>query len=82
MSDHPVANLNGKYWLFRSLADAQLELNRHVGEHCFGDAFVVKVVGGGGDERGDAAYVDVPREVVGSELVGKMVGMLEEPTEM
>ena len=74
--------LNGKYWLFRSLADAQLELNKHVGEHCFGDAFVVKVDGDGMDEQGDAAYQDVPREIVGTQIEHRMVSQLAEPTEM
>lgn len=82
VSDDPVARLNGRYWLLKSLADAHLQPNKHVGEHCFGDAFVVRVTGDGGDERGDAAFLDVRREVVGSELVGKMVRMLSQPTEM
>lgn len=77
-----LAMLNGKYWLFRSLADAQLELNKHVGEHCFGDAFAVKVVGDGMDEQGDAAYEDVPREILGTQVERRMVGQLAEPTEM
>jgi len=78
----PVPELNGKYWLFRSLADAHLQPNKHVGGHCFGDAFVVRVVSDGGDGRGDAAYEDVDRGIVGSGLVGRMVGMLGEPSEM
>ena len=81
ISDESVKRLNGRYWLFRSLADAHLELNQHVGEHCFGDAFVVKVLSDGEDEKGNAAYVDVPKEVLGSEAVAKMVKLLAEPTE-
>lgn len=77
-----LAVLNGKYWLFRSLADAQLELNKHAGEHCFGDAFVVKVVADRMDERGDAAYEDVPREILGTQVERRMVKQLAEPTEM
>lgn len=81
ISGESSTSMNGKYWLFRSLADAHLELNRHVGEHCFGDAFVVKVVDDGGDEKADAAYVDVPR-VLGREVVERMVKELGQPTEM
>lgn len=44
------------------------------GGRCFGDAFIVRVVDDGGDERGDAAYEDVPRELVGTRLVLRMVG--------
>ena len=54
----------------------------HVGKHCFGDAFVVKVVEGGGDGKGNAAYVDVAREVLRTRVVGMMVGQLRELTEM
>ena len=84
IADHANPRLNGKYWLFRSQADAHLELNKHVQEGCFGDAFVVKVVDEGGDERGNAAFVDVEREVVasGKEVVGRMVEGLREPAEI
>ena len=52
-------------------------------EHCFGDAFVVMVLEDGGDERGDAAYVDVSREVLGNKgVVERMVEKLGAPTEM
>ncbi|KAL2043611.1 hypothetical protein N7G274_003918 [Stereocaulon virgatum] len=73
--------LNGKYYLFRSLADAHLEPNKHVGGHCFGDAFVVKVLDDGTDEQGDAAYEDVPKELLRSNVIKKMVMQLAEPTE-
>ena len=74
--------LNGKYWLFRSLADAHLGINKHVGEHCFGDAFVVKVVGDGGDKNGNAGFMDVSRDVLGNEVAEKAVERMKEPTEM
>ncbi|KAK4694912.1 hypothetical protein P7C71_g2737, partial [Lecanoromycetidae sp. Uapishka_2] len=82
VDDSPIPALNGRYWLFRSLADAELELNKHVGEHCFGDAFVVKVVTDGMDEKGDAAYLDVPREILGTQIELNMVKQLADPTEM
>lgn len=44
------------------------------GGRCYGDAFVVRVLDDGGDERGDAAYEDVPRELLGTRLVLRMVG--------
>ncbi|KAL6717847.1 hypothetical protein ACLMJK_003932 [Lecanora helva] len=81
ISDASHAKFNGKYYLFRSLVDAHLEVNKHVGEGCFGDAFVVKVVGEG-DENGDAVFVDVPREVLGDEgVLGILVKGLKEPVE-
>ena len=76
-----ISSLNGKYYLFRSLADAHLEPNKHVGDHCFGDAFVVKVLDDGMDGQGDAAYEDVPKEILRSNVVKKMVTQLGEPTE-
>ena len=76
-----LSSLNGKYYLFRSLADAHLEPNKHVGDHCFGDAFVVKVLDDGMDGQGDAAYEDVPKEILRSNVVKKMVMQLGEPTE-
>ena len=77
ITNQTLSCLNGKYYLFQCrLADAHLEENRHIGggKRCFGDAFIVRVVDDGGDERGDAAYEDVPRELVGTRLVLRMVG--------
>ena len=34
----------------------------------------MRVLDDGGDERGDAAYEDVPRELLGTRLVLRMVG--------
>ena len=82
ISDESNTKLNGRYWLFRSLADAHLEINKHAGEHCFGDAFVVKVVDDGGDKAGNAGFVDVSRDLLDSEVASKMVKRIKEPTEM
>ena len=84
ITDSSTPRPNGKYWLFRTQADAHLELNKHVGEGCFGDAFVVKVVDDGGDERGDAGFIDVEREVVasGRDVVVRIVEKLREPAEI
>ena len=76
ISNQTLSCLNGKYYLFQCLLgpDAGLEANKHIGGgRCYGDAFIVRVLGDGGDGRGDAAYEDVPRELLGTRLVLRMV---------
>lgn len=83
ISNQSLSCLNGKYYLFRSLlADAHLEPNKHIGGgRCYGDAFIVRVLDDGGDEKGDAAYEDVPRELLETRLVLRMVGEMGEERE-
>ncbi len=83
ISNQTLSCLNGKYYLFRCLlADAHLEPNKHIGGGCcYGDAFIVRVLDDGGDEEGDAAYEDVPRELLGTRLVLRMVGEMGEERE-
>ncbi|KAK0509646.1 hypothetical protein JMJ35_008040 [Cladonia borealis] len=81
ISNQTLSCLNGKYYLFQCLLgpDAGLEANKHIGGgRCYGDAFIVRVLDDGGDGRGDAAYEDVPRELLGTRLVLRMVSGEEE----
>lgn len=48
---------------------------------CYGDVFITKVASDGEDEKGDAAYLDVSRELIGSELLKKMIEKMGEPAE-
>ena len=41
----------------------------------------MRVLDDGGDEKGDAAYEDVPRELLGTRLVLRMVGEMGEERE-